>query len=142
MGEKKRVYISLFFWFLTAIFILINFNLSYNVEKMKVSSREMESKFNLMRFWAEEIKNSKVSRGNQDVLAVVDSVAKKYNIQLDSVRPVQNFFEITARGVDPVSVINFLSEIEKANSSTIVKLKLRKNFADENSDDVEMMLAP
>jgi hypothetical protein len=142
MGEKARVYLSLFFWFLTAFFILLNFNLSYKLEKMRDSSSELESKINLMRFWAEEIKNSKASRGNQDVLAVVDSAAKKYNIQLDSVRPVQNFFEITARGVDPVSVINFLSEIEKANSSTIVKLKLRKNFADENSNDVEMMLAP
>jgi hypothetical protein len=73
---------------------------------------------------------------------MIDTISKKYNIQLQSARPVQNFIEISARGVPPDAMISFLSELQNSESSVIVKVKIIKNFADENSNDFEILVAP
>jgi hypothetical protein len=140
---KKR-YISLIFWFLSFATLLIYMGISSSLEKLKDEVNSLEGKLNRMKVWSDEIKSyrAQIEGTGQNLLALIDSISRKYNIQLESARPVQNFIEISARGVPPDSMINFFAELQNSGSSTIVKVKIIKNFADENSNDFEILVAP
>ncbi len=140
----KKKYISLIFWFLSFAMFSVYITFNFSLEKLRNETDTLEKKLNRMIAWSEEIKayRSQFEGGGQNLLAMIDTISKKYNIQLQSARPVQNFIEISARGVPPDAMISFLSELQNSESSVIVKVKIIKNFADENSNDFEILVAP
>jgi len=140
----KKKYISLIFWFLSFAMFSVYITFNFSLEKLRNETDALEKKLNRMIAWSEEIKayRSQFEGGGQNLLAMIDTISKKYNIQLQSARPVQNFIEISARGVPPDAMISFLSELQNSESSVIVKVKIIKNFADENSNDFEILVAP
>ena len=141
-----RAYISLFFWMLNAILLFLYFNFKGEAEELKRKNASLERKLSRMILWSEELGGrrgygDRAVRGS-NILSVVEEVARKYDIKLDSARPIEDKFEISARGVDPVSMIKFFSEIENSGVSKIIKIKIRKNFVDENMNDFEIVVAP
>jgi len=140
----KRKYISLIFWFLSFATIVVYITFDSSLERLRGETEVLERKLNRMMEWSEEIKayGSQFEGSRQNLLAMIDAISKKYNIQLQSARQVQNFIEISARGVQPDAMIGFLSELQNSESSTIVKVKIMKNFADENSNDFEILVSP
>jgi hypothetical protein len=140
----KKKYISLIFWFLSFAMFSVYITFNFSLEKLRNETEALEKKLNRMIAWSEEIKayRSQFEGSGQNLLAMIDTISKKYNIQLQSARPVQNFIEISARGVPPDAMISFLSELQNSESSVIVKVKIIKNFADENSNDFEILVAP
>ena len=141
----KRAYISLFFWVLNAILLFLYFNFRSESEELKRKNSTLERKLSRMILWSGEMGGGRKNydrEAGSNILSVVEEVARKYDIKLDSARPIEDKFEISARGVDPVSMIKFFSEIENSGVSKIIKIKIRKNFVDENMNDFEIVVAP
>lgn len=139
-----RAYISLFFWVLSAILLINYFNFKIKAEELKASNISLERKLSNMILWSRElgvvIKRQEGSGTN--ILSLVEESARKYNIKLESARPVDSSFEIIARGIDPESMMRFFAEIENSETSKIVRMSIRKNFVDENLNDFEIVVSP
>ncbi len=136
---RAKAIASLILWTTTLLLILVSVNLKSKIEEMKSANIEYQNKIKIMKRWVEEIKfyNQTKSR-EQNMLSIVESSARKLNIAIESARPVENSIEIIIRGIDPISLLNFLTELEK--NVSIERIRIRKNFSDERLNDLEILI--
>ncbi len=137
---RFRVILSFIMWSITFILLILYTFISPEVQKIEDTNAKLKKQLREMIEWSETIKEFSQNGKPENILELVENTAKKYGIKLESARPKEDYFEITARGIDPKSMISFMTEMQRAGAK-IRKISIRKNFADKDTNDFEISVS-